>query len=130
MLIFLGRVSSKCMLPLINSDFSDLGYAMPSDRPALDISTGPLARRTFQTAGSVRASTFYLSLARTDHLDMSGHQISNNAGPNDDKSQCVGFAETPPHISAVFVQSFCYSEMPAWRESESGMSIKHTDVSV
>ena len=37
---------------------------------ALDISTGPLARRTFQTAGPVRASTFYISLARTDHLDI------------------------------------------------------------
>ena len=48
----------------------------------------PLARRTFQTAGPVRASTFYVSLARTDHLTryMSGHQISNNAGPNDAKS--------------------------------------------
>ena len=34
-----------------------------------------------------RASTFCLSLARTGHLDMSGHQISNSAGPNDDKSQ-------------------------------------------
>ena len=38
---------------------------------ALDISTGPLARHTFQTAGPVRASTFYLSLARTGHLDIS-----------------------------------------------------------
>ncbi len=37
---------------------------------ALDISTGPLARHTFQTAGPVRASTFYLSLARTGHLDI------------------------------------------------------------
>ena len=39
-------------------------------RAALDISTGPLARRTFQTAGPVRASTCYLSLARTGHLDI------------------------------------------------------------
>ena len=39
-------------------------------KAALDISTGPLARRTFQTAGPVRASTFYLSLARTGHLDI------------------------------------------------------------
>ena len=37
---------------------------------ALDISTGPLARRTFQTTGPVRASTFYLTLARTGHLDI------------------------------------------------------------
>ena len=34
---------------------------------ALNISTGPLALRTFQTAGPVRASTLYLSLARQDH---------------------------------------------------------------
>ena len=27
-----------------------------------------------------------------------------------------------PHISAVFAQSFCYSEMLAWCESESGAS--------
>ena len=37
---------------------------------ALDISTGPVARGIFQTAGPVRASTFYLSLARKDHLDI------------------------------------------------------------
>ena len=34
---------------------------------ALNISTGPLALRTFQTAGPVRASTLYLSLALQDH---------------------------------------------------------------
>ena len=45
-----------------------------------------------------RASTFYLSLARTGHLSMSGHQISNSAGPKDDKSQYVLFARAPvPH---------------------------------
>ena len=32
-----------------------------------NISTGPLALRTFQTAGPVRASTLYLSLALQDH---------------------------------------------------------------
>ena len=36
-------------------------------RSALDISAGPLARRTFQTAGPVH---FFLSLARTGHLDI------------------------------------------------------------
>ena len=62
---------------------------------------------------------------------MSGQQISNSAGPNEDKSQYVLFAGAPvTHISAVFAQSFCYSETPARRESELGMSIKHTDVSV
>ena len=34
---------------------------------ALNISTGPLSLRTFQTAGPVRASTLYLSLALPDH---------------------------------------------------------------
>ena len=30
---------------------------------------------------------------------MSGHQISNSAGPNDDNSQCVFFARSPvPHL--------------------------------
>ena len=58
---------------------------------------------------------------------MSDHQISNSAGPNDDKSQFVLFARRPPHISAVFAQSFCYSETPAWCESESDdLSIKRT----
>ena len=37
------------------------------NRTALNISTGPLALRTFQTAGPVRASTLYLSLALQDH---------------------------------------------------------------
>ena len=40
----------------------DVGYLA-----ALNISTGPLALRTFQTAGPVRASTLYLSLALQDH---------------------------------------------------------------
>ena len=34
---------------------------------ALNISTGPLYRRTFQTAGPVRTTTLYLPLARQDH---------------------------------------------------------------
>ena len=46
------------------------GHSWPGEMRALDISTGPLARRTFQTAGPVWASTFYLSLARTGHLDI------------------------------------------------------------
>ena len=37
---------------------------------ALDISTGPLARRTFQTAGPVWATTFDLILAHTGHWDI------------------------------------------------------------
>ena len=38
-----------------------------SNIAALNISTGPLALRTFQTAEPVRASTLYLSLALQDH---------------------------------------------------------------
>ena len=70
---------------------------------ALDISTGLLARRTFQTAGPARARTFYLSLARTGHLYIcrasrfqivlartrTNHSMYFSRGP-------------PPHISAVF----------------------------
>ena len=34
--------------------------------------------------------------------DMSGHQISNSAGPNDDKSQHVLFTRAPaPHLGSV-----------------------------
>ena len=56
---------------------------------ALDISTGPAH------FSDRRASAFYLSLARTDH------QISNSAGPNDDKSQYVLFAwALVPHLGS------------------------------
>ena len=97
---------------------------------ALDISTGPLARRTFQTAGPVRASTFHLSLARTGHLDICRASRFQIVLARTMTNHSMYFSRgSPPHISAVFAQSFCYSETPAWRE-ESGMSIKHTDVSV
>ena len=98
---------------------------------ALDISTGPLARRTFQTAGPVRASTFYLSLARTGHLDICRATRFQIALARTMMNHSIYFLRGRlSHISAVVAQSFCYSETPAWRESESGMSIKHTDVSV
>ena len=98
---------------------------------ALDISTGPLARRTFQTAGPVRASTFHLSLAHTGHLDICRASRFQIVLARTMTNHSMYFSRgSPPHISAVFAQSFCYSETPAWRESESGVSIKHTDVSV
>ena len=98
---------------------------------ALDISTGPLARRTFQTAGPVRASTFYLSLARMGHPDICRAIRFQIVLARTMTTHSMYFLRgCPPHISAVFAQSFCYSETPAWCESESGMSIKHTDVSV
>ena len=87
--------------PVVNKSYCPASYVyyvwtcLSLSLAALDISTGPLARRTFQTAGPVRASTFYLSLART------GHQISNSAGPNDDNSQYVFFARSPvPHLGS------------------------------
>ncbi len=93
---------------------------------ALDISTGPLARRTFQTAGPVRASTFYLSLARTGHLDICRASRFQTVLARTMTNHSMYFSRgRRPHISAVFEQSFCYSETPACRESESGMSIKH-----
>ena len=56
---------------LFMSNFTeDVGYFLSvllSPYTALNISTGPLALRTFQTAGPVRASTLYLSLALQDH---------------------------------------------------------------
>ena len=98
---------------------------------ALDISTGPLARRTFQTAGPVRASTFYLSLARTGHLDICRATRFQIVLARTMTIHSMYFSrERPSHISAVFAQPFCYSKTPACRESESDMSIKHTDVSV
>ena len=100
-------------------------------RSALDISTGPLARRTFQTAGPVWASTFYLSLARTGHPDICRATRFQIVLARTMTIHSVYFSRgRPSHISAVFAQPFCYSETPACHESESGMSIKHTDVSV
>ena len=92
----------------------------------LDISTGPLARRTFQTAGPVRASTFYLSLARTGHPDICRATRFQIVLARTMTIHSVYFSRgRPSHISAVFAQPFCYSETPACHESESGMSIKH-----
>ena len=100
-----------------------------SSTAALDISTGPLARRTFQTAGPVRASTFYLSLARTGHLDICRATRFQIVLARTMTIHSMYFSRgRPSHISAVFAQPFCYSETPACRESESGMSIKHVSV--
>ena len=57
-----GKMGRSCVLESEN--------AMPCTwgmYTALNISTGPLALHTFQTAGPVRASTLYLSLALQDH---------------------------------------------------------------
>ena len=55
-----------CLLDYVNILKYILQLPKPSNA-ALNISTGPLALRTFQTTGPVRASTLYLSLARQDH---------------------------------------------------------------
>ena len=66
---------------------------------ALDISTGPLARRTFQTAGPVRASTFNLSLARTGHPDICRATRFQIVLARTMTIQCVFFARSPvPHF--------------------------------
>ena len=66
---------------------------------ALDISTGPLARRTCQTAGPVRASTFYLSLARTGHPDICRATRFQIVLARTMTIQCVFFARSPvPHL--------------------------------
>ena len=86
---------------------------VPRYLSALDISTGPLARRTFQTAGPVRASTFYLSLARTGHLDICRATRFQIVLARTMTIHSMYFSRgRPPHISAVFAQPFCYSETP------------------
>ena len=99
-------------------------------KSALDISAGPLARRTFQTARPVRATAFDLLLARTYHHDicrairfqiMLARTITN---------LIIYFSRgCLSHISAVFAQFFGYSVTPAACDSKSDLSIKHTDVS-
>ena len=96
-------------IPLESSDLYRIS-------PALDISTDPLARRTCQTAGPVRASTFYLSLARTGHLDIcraTTFQIVVARTMIMTNHSMYFSRRRPSHISAVFALSFCYSEMPA-----------------
>ena len=76
-----------------------------------------------------RASTFYLSLARTGHLDICRATRFQIVLARTMTNHSMYFSRGHlSHISALFAQSFCYSETPACRESE--MSIKHTDVSV
>ena len=67
----------------------------PNDT-ALDISSGPLARCTFHTAGPVRATTFDLNFTGPygPPRYMSGHQISNDA-------HYIFFARAPvPHLDS------------------------------
>ena len=59
---------------------------------------------------------------------MLGHQISNSAGPNDDKSQYVLFARAPAQHLGSFRADLLLCT--ARCQSESDLSIKHTDVSV
>ena len=78
-----------------------------------------------------RASTFFLSLAHTGHLDIRRATRFKIVLARTMTNHSMYFSRgRPSHISAVFGQSFCYSETPECRESEAGMSIKHTDVSV
>ena len=56
-----------CILLIYFKVISKKGVTIAPAYPALNISAGPLALCTFQTAGPVRASTLYLSLARQDH---------------------------------------------------------------
>ena len=78
----------------------------------LDISTGPLARSTFQGAGPVRASTFYLSLARTGHLSICRATRFQIVLARTMTNHSMYFSRgRPSHISAVFAQSFCYANV-------------------
>ena len=93
--------------------------------------TGPLARRTFHTAGPVQASTFYLSLAPMGHLDIYRATRFQIVLAQTMTNHSTYFSRgRPSHILAVFAQSFCYSETPPCRESESGICQSNTLTSV
>ena len=86
---------------------------------SLDISTGPLARHTFQTTGPVWASTFFLSLAPTGHLDICRATRFKIVLARMMTNHSMYFSRRrKSHLSVVLPLSFCYSETPAWRESE------------
>ena len=65
--------------------------------PALDISTGP----AHFSDGRTSSGQYILSVTGPygPPRYMSGHQISNSAGPNDDNSQYVFFAPTSRQFS-------------------------------
>ena len=68
---------------------------------ALDISTGPahFSDRRISSGQYILSFTGPYGPPRY----MSGHQISNSAGPNDDKSQHIFFARVPvPHLGSTF----------------------------
>ena len=73
---------------------------------ALNISAGPAHFSDRRTSSGQYILSFTGPYRPSRY--MAGHQISNSAGPNDDKSQSMYFSRgRPPHISAVFAQSFC-----------------------
>ena len=66
---------------------------------ALDISTGPLHFSDRRTSSGQYILSFTGPYGPPRYI--SGHQISNSAGPNDDKSQYVLFARAPvPHLGS------------------------------
>ena len=70
-----------------------------STSAALDISTGP-AHFSDRRASSGKYILSFIGPYGPPTY-MSGHQISNSAGPNDDKSQYVFFACAPvPHLGS------------------------------
>ena len=66
---------------------------------ALDISTGPAHFSDRRTSSGQYILSFTGPYRPPRYI--SGHQISNSAGPNDDKSQDVLFARAPaPHLGS------------------------------
>ena len=99
----------------------------------LNISTGPLARRTFQTTGPVRASAFDLSLARTGQWKicratrfqivlartMTNHSLyfSRGAHPTSRQFSCSPFATARRQRDASRSRMTCRSNARAhWRQ--------------
>ena len=67
--------------------------------PALDISAGPGHFSDRRTSSGQYILSFTGPYGPPRY--MSGHQISNSAGPNDDKSQYVLFVRAPvPHLGS------------------------------
>ena len=105
-------------------------YNLVDGITALDISTGPLARRTFQTAGPVRASTFHLSLARMGHLDICRPTRLQIVLARTMTNHSMYFSRGRPSHLGSFQAVLLIQRDASVSRVEWDMSIKHTDISV
>ena len=88
-----------CHVPSSFSYPSHNIFPLPRLCPALDISTGPAHFSDRRTSSGQYILSFTGPYGPPRY--MSGHQISNSAGPNDDESQYILFARAPvPHLGS------------------------------